>query len=591
MLDSSLIFPILLLVLITVVGYRFALVLAEGALSRPDRERQMTRRDALILTVIVAAYALRAFCGLGDMTAPESFCHFPESGSQVVLELEEDRTVEQLLYYTGLKTGTYTVSVSDDGVYWTDIGTLEQKHSMLFSWREGELAPFETRYLRLTSDKELYLGELEVRDGDGESIPLKAVSGEAEKLLDEPDIVPESRTCLNGTYFDEIYHARTAYENVVNVYPYEISHPPLGKLIISIGIRLFGMNPFGWRCMGTLTGVLMLPVLYLLLKRLFGNTATAGCGTLIFAFDFMHFVQTRIATIDSYAVFFILLMYYFMYRFVTEGKLRHLALSGISFGLGAASKWTCIYAGAGLALIWLIYWVLRFRREKEFRPLAENILFCLLFFVLIPGAIYYASYYPYGKAIGLEGIGMYFKPEYARLVWDNQVSMLTYHVGVDATHPYSSRWYQWIFDARPILYYLDYGADGTKSAIAAFVSPLLCWGGLFAMVAMGYLALRKRDARAGFILIGYLAQLVPWMFVSRITFEYHYFACTVFLTLALCYALDGIRRCDRWGKWPMYVCTAVSLGLFLLFMPVLTGTWADASWTGLFLKWFPSWPV
>ena len=137
MLDSSLIFPILLLVLITVVGYRFALVLAEGVLSRPDRERQMTRRDALILTVIVAAYALRAFCGLGDMTAPESFCHFPESGSQVVLELEEDRTVEQLLYYTGLKTGTYTVSVSDDGVYWTDIGTLEQKHSMLFSWREG----------------------------------------------------------------------------------------------------------------------------------------------------------------------------------------------------------------------------------------------------------------------------------------------------------------------------------------------------------------------------------------------------------------------------------------------------------------------
>lgn len=118
--------------------------------------------------------------------------------------------------------------------------------------------------------------------------------------------------------------------------------------------------------------------------------------------------------------------------------------------------------------------MLRFRREKEFRPLAENILFCLLFFVLIPGAIYYASYYPYGKAISLEGIGMYFKPEYARLVWDNQVSMLTYHVGVDATHPYSSRWYQWIFDARPILYYLDYGADGTKSAIAAFVSPLLC---------------------------------------------------------------------------------------------------------------------
>ena len=31
-----------------------------------------------------------------------------------------------------------------------------------------------------------------------------------------------------------------------------------------------------------------------------------------------------------------------------------LALSGLSFGLGAASKWTGFYAGAGLAVLWLI---------------------------------------------------------------------------------------------------------------------------------------------------------------------------------------------------------------------------------------------
>ena len=161
------------------------------------------------------------------------------------------------------------------------------------------------------------------------------------------------------------------------------------------------MTPFGWRNMGTLAGVLMLPVLYAFLKRLFGHTPLSACGTVVFAFDFMHFVQTRIATIDSYAVLFILLMYYYMYRFVTERKLRCLALSGVAFGLGAASKWTCIYAGAGLAVIWLLHWVFRLKKERDFRALAENILFCLVFFVLIPGVIYYVSYYPYGKAIGL----------------------------------------------------------------------------------------------------------------------------------------------------------------------------------------------
>ena len=587
----SLIFPILLAGWIVWLGYRFAESCINGArLSPAGASGRMTRADALLMAGITLLYGCTAFWNLGDQTAPETFYKFPTADSQVVLELPEEQTVGQVLYYTGLNTGKYTISASRNGQDWQELGTLEQRHSMLFSWREGEMEPFSAKYVKLTSDSPLYLGSFVLRDLDGTEILLQTEQS-AGALLDEREVTPVSPSYLNGTYFDEIYHARTAYENVENVYPYETSHPPLGKLIISVGIRLFGMTPFGWRCMGTLTGVLMLPVLYLFLKRLFGNTSVAACGTVIFAFDFMHYTQTRIATIDSYAVLFILMMYYFMYRFVTERKLWCLALSGISFGLGAASKWTCIYAGAGLALLWLLHWIFRMKKEGDFRALGKNILFCLLFFVAIPGVIYYMSYYPYGRAIGLEGVSMYFDPSYAKLVWNNQVGMLTYHVGVDATHPYSSRWYQWIFDARPILYYLDYGPAGTKSAIAAFVSPLLCWGGLFAMVGMGYLAFWKRDQKAGFILIGYLAQLVPWMFVGRITFEYHYFACTVFLTLAVCYALDVIRRHRPGGIKMLYAFTGISVGLFVLFLPVLSGLWANTSFTGAFLKWFPSWPL
>lgn len=133
--------------------------------------------------------------------------------------------------------------------------------------------------------------------------------GEASALTDEQNVVPLYPSYMNSTYFDEIYHARTAYEHILGLEPYENTHPPLGKLIISLGIRIFGMNPFGWRFMGTLFGVLMLPILYHLLKRLFGSTFLCTAGTVLFAFDFMHYVQTRIATIDTYAVFFILLMY------------------------------------------------------------------------------------------------------------------------------------------------------------------------------------------------------------------------------------------------------------------------------------------
>lgn len=584
--------PVLLAGYLIWVGMPFAIACAERTLGQ-NRGKQtfMTRVDALLLLAITLIYGGTAFYDLGDTAAPQTFYEFPAAGSSVTLELSEPEVVSEVLYYTGLNTGSYTLSVSMDGDSWRDVAALEQKHSMLFSWRVPETGAFAARYVRLTSDNRLFLGSFVLRNADGNSIALTAQDSSAEALLDESEVTPESPSYRNSTYFDEIYHARTAYENVTNVYPYEISHPPLGKLILSVGIRLFGMTPFGWRCMGTLTGVLMLPVLYLLLKRMFGSTEISACGTVIFAFDFMHFVQTRIATIDSYAVFFILLMYYFMYRFVTERKLSCLALSGISFGLGAASKWTCIYAGAGLAVLWLLHWIFRLRREKDAGAFVRNILFCLVFFVVLPGCIYYMSYYPYGKAIGLQGVSMYFDPDYAKLVWNNQVSMLTYHVGVNASHPYSSRWYQWIFDARPILYYLNYGSGDMKSAIAAFVSPLLCWGGIFAIIGMVYLTFWKRDKKAGFILIGYLAQLVPWMFIGRITFEYHYFACTVFLLLAVCYVLDVIVRTGKHGKRYLYSFTGLSVLLFAAYYPVLSGMWATIGYTGNFLRWFPSWPL
>ena len=188
----------------------------------------------------------------------------------------------------------------------------------------------------------------------------------------------------------------------------------------------------------------------------------------------------------------------------------------------------------------------------------------------------------------MSGLGMYFNPRYAKIVWDNQVSMFTYHAGVNATHPYSSKWYQWIFNIRPILYYLHYGS-GTRGAIAAFLSPLVCWGGLLAMVAMGYLALFRRDDKAAFILLGYLAQLLPWVFVSRIVFNYHYFACTVFLCLALGYVAAVLDKAGY--RKHVIAMNAVGVVLFVLFYPALSGVLVPTGYCDQIMKWLSSWPL
>ena len=581
---------------------------APRLLSFAGHRHPMERRDYQLLIFLTVVYALVAFRGLGSMKAPESFAHFDSETRQITLDLGQTRTLSRIVYYTGLWTGDYRLELSADGQTWEQQESMEQPYSRLFQWIEMDLASpaTGTRYVRLiASSNPMELGEIAFYDASGNLVPASEITSAQEAgalLTDEQDTVPSSPSYLNSTYFDEIYHARTAYENIRLVYPYEVSHPPLGKLIISLGIRVFGMDPFGWRFMGTLFGVLMLPFLYVFFKNMFGNSTAAFSGTILFAFDFMHFVQTRIATIDTYGVFFILLMYFFMFRYMTEAPnapfrktALPLFLSGLCFGLGAASKWTAIYAGAGLFIFYVIALAERYRHSKEAdglpedrmpefrRYLVKTLLVSVAFFVLIPACIYCLSYLPYAQAKG--------EPLSWKLIWDNQVFMLNYHKNVTASHPYASRWWTWIFDARPILYYLDYPAEGLKSAFGAFGNPLVWWGGLIAMAVMGWKVFREKNRTALFILIACLSQIVPWFFIGRTTFIYHYFPSSLFLVFALTHLQDGlIRSGDRLARRAAIGFTAFALVLFILFYPVLTGIVTPTWYTSGFLRWFPSWP-
>lgn len=579
------------------IALTLALFLQLAWPARTPIPRRTSRRGGIGIAVLTAVYAVAAFTGLGSARDPQHFCTL-EAGESATLALDGVHSIDTVWYYTGLYTGEYTLAYSDDGITYTPAGTMPQGYADLFKWLQpqpADTAPATAAYVRVTAGAHLELGELALLDAQGERIAVREITGPASAaaLCDEADTVPAASTYYNSSYFDEIYHARTAYEHLRGVYPYEVSHPPLGKEILSLGIRLFGMTPLGWRCMGALFGVAMLPLMWDLLRRMFRDDRVALCGTALLACDFMHLTQTRIATIDSFATLFILLMYLFLYRYFTEGRLRHLAACGIAFGVGAATKWTCLYAGAGLGVLWVLHWVFQGVQahragdgRRYVRRLLGNIGFCLVFFVLVPGMIYYASYYPYGAARGLHGAGMYFTREYAAIVLENQRFMFTYHAGLVATHPYSSRWWQWLLDLRPILYYLSYG-DGTVSTIGAFVNPLLCWGGLLALLVLAYRAVRH-DRTALFILVGYLAQVLPWVFISRLTFEYHYFAATLFLVLALGYVFDRLRQRGYFGI--VYAFTAASGALLALFYPVLTGVTVSRSYAWNVLKWLPDWP-
>ena len=141
-----------------------------------------------------------------------------------------------------------------------------------------------------------------------------------------------------------------------------------------------------------------------------------------------------------------------------------------------------------------------------------------------------------------------------------------------------------------IFYYLHYFDDQTRSSFGAFLNPALCWGGLLALFALIFRAAKLREKEALFILAGYFAQLVPWMFVTRLTFEYHYFPSSVFLVLALAYVFRLIENETEHGKAYPVAFAALSGALFVLFYPVLSGLRVESRLASQLLQWLPTWP-
>ena len=678
--------------------------------------RRMTKRDYIVLLILLAVYSVVAFLNLGSVSSPETVWT-AEPGTTVIVDLDGVRHVSELRFFGSIAEGE--LEIYDETAFINDyftpgetepLATFSQENGDMYKWTELPLET-ETQYLILyAASGKISMNEMAVLDGET-LLPATVYDpkGGAEKLLDEQGKVTLNHSYLDDMYFDEIYHARTAYEIIQNddllrsegleaasrdgYSIYEWTHPSLGKLLIAVGIRIFGMTPFGWRFSGTFFGVLILAVLYVFAKRIFRRTDYAFITAALFAADCMHFAQTRIATIDTYALFFTLLMFLFMGDYIAEDfekrpywkKLALLGLSGLMFGLGVASKWTCLYSGAGLAVLYfgdLICNLIRIIRERKQQPkderkklpvnvlaylpvlfvfgvivlhlsghwlnpadyqfrsyvreqyvtrtnaqygvdtinkvflqpwfygillvliglaiasavvfrltigkrddvdLSLNDLFmtpvwCCLFFIVIPIAIYFVTNYCYYITDNCTTLS-----KALETLWRKQESMYRYHADLDATHMCQSMWYQWPLAQKSVWFYSGYPSyinDAGKevkllSNISSTGNPAVwyvsAFGTVFAVVEWFKNPACRKDRAFLVVFVGILSGLLPWALVTRCVFLYHYFSTIPFvmlLTLLLLYYVEKKYPRTTWFKWAWLVASVI---VFLLMLPAVSG--------------------
>lgn len=90
-------------------------------------------------------------------------------------------------------------------------------------------------------------------------------------------------------------------------------------------------------------------------------------------------------------------------------------------------------------------------------------------------------------------------------------------------------------------------------------------------------------------MLAYLAQYVPWFFVTRITFIYHYFPSVPFVALMIGYSICRQAEKRPFLRKAAYVYGGAAVVLFFLFYPVLSGAPVDKNFVAMFLRWFDSW--
>ena len=328
----------------------------------------------------------------------------------------------------------------------------------------------------------------------------------AEPYMDEAHYVPEARSILD--------------ESVVT-HP---EHPPLGKLLIASGITIFGDNEWGWRVIPVVFAVASVVVFYFICRTL-GGRAAAILAAFLIVFETLTFVHTGLATLDVFALFFMLLafMFYLRDRYV---------LSGVSLALAGLCKMTGLL---GIGVI-VIHWLVVKRGKRPPMDLVYVLMLPLALLMLLMPVLDWAA------------TGEWVSPI------DRLADMLSHHEGLtietltpeqraDVTFPW-----EWILSPTGHLSFSTGGA-------ITLINPMI-W--MMIIPAMGYMTyewVKRRSQAALFVMLWFAVTCLLWiplvLITDRVSYLYYFLPAAGAVCLAVGMALvriwnvESSKRVDR----------------------------------------------
>ena len=519
-------------------------------------DNKLNKIDFITILIIVLLYSFLSFYRLGSNISPNTFERVNKN-DKLLIELKEMDDVIKFKIFSGEQNSKYKLYLSKDNIDFEYYGEIEGRGALSWDFIKPKI---KSKYVLLEFTENSTIGEVALYNNSKEKIALNKItinSHQTDLLTDEQDTVPDKVSYMNTSYFDEVYFARTAYEYVENIPTYEWTHPPLGKLIQAIPIFITKhLSPFNYRLMGNISGILMIIIMYLFGKELFKKRKYSIFASLLMFFDTFHFVQTRMGTVDSHLVLFMMTSALGMIKYCNNKNMINFLISGIFFGLSVCVKWTGLYCGLGLAIIYFTYMI----KNKEFN--LKHILSGFSFFVVIPLIFYIGLYllFPNNNINYTNNL---------KSIMKQQEQMYNYHSKLDAEHFFSSDWYTWPISYKPVWYHEAIVDTTSKETISGIGNIVIWWVGIVAMISL-IPKLLKKDKNSFYLLVLILSLWLPYVFIGRIMYMYHYFPVLPFMMLAI----TGLfKHIDEKYKLtyliPIYLIFVIAF--FIIYYPVITG--------------------
>lgn len=372
----------------------------------------------------------------------------------------------------------------------------------------------------------------------------------------------------NSRVFDEVYFPEFASKLLSGELIFD-THPPLGKMLIAIGIALFGDNTLGWRVIPWFIGVLI-PLLMFLVGKQFKPKYFPWIVAGIFAVEPIFVLYSRVGLMDGSLFFFAMAAVAAAYICKNDVALPWIV--GLLIGLAVGIKWTT------LAVVLPVTVILFQRKKATSLWLIIPIAFC----------VYILSVY--------FGFNMGHADPTAHSITEWHQQAYRYHAGLTEAHPWGSKWWSWPLMIRPLLMYYQVNGAGQYEIMTTLTNPILLWSSTLAVGAsvlymFGQWILHglKKAVKHELLplIVGYFAFWLPFADISRVMFMYHYIPAYGFALAILAYWLARGMQ-SKWWRVLVIIFIGIGLVLSIAYLP-LAMAFPIGEWLFDHLFWFKLW--